>query len=74
MKKETIPVIKIKLRKIINLIRLKFVNCEKIIDIIAKSKYQKTPCPICGEPVKEILKLLLKMLDIKLNNAKKNGK
>ena len=36
---------------------------EKIINIIAISKYQNTPCPICCDPAKETLKLFAKKLD-----------
>ena len=40
----------------------------------ASPKYQKTPCPICGEPVKEKIKFLLKKLDNNPRNANENGK
>ena len=52
----------------------RYVTCEKIIDIIVRSKYQKVPCPIWGEPVKEIFKFLLSKLEIKLISASKNEK
>ena len=57
--------------KIINLIVFRFVTCENIMDMIVRSKYQKTPCPICGEPEKEIFKFPLKKLDNRLIIASK---
>ena len=56
------------------LICLRCAIWEKVINIIAISKYQNTPCPICGEPNKEALKLFVKKLEIMPNSAKKNGK
>ena len=46
---------------------------ENIIDIIARPKYQNTPCPIWGDPDKEEWKLLLNALDSKPKKAKKKG-
>ena len=60
--------------KIANLIFFKNITCEKIIDIIVKSKYQKTPCPICGEPENEILGLSFSKLEKSPKIAKKKGK
>ena len=54
-----------------NLIFLTNITCEKIIDIIVKSKYQKTPCPIWGEPENEILGLSFSRLEKTPKIAKK---
>ena len=57
--------------KKMNLIFFILVTCEKIINMIARFKYQKTPCPICGEPEIELVKFPLNALDIKLISASK---
>ena len=60
--------------KNIILISLDCATCEKSINIIVRSRYQNTPCPIWGEPDKEALKLFAKKLDTIPKSAKKNGK
>ena len=57
--------------KITYLIFFRLVTCENIIDIIVRSRYQKAPCPICGEPEKELFKFPLKKLDTRLIIASK---
>ena len=73
VKKETKEVIKNKFKNNISRTFLIFITCENKIDIIVKSKYQKTPCPIWGEPKKETLGLSLKKLVKIPNIAIKKG-
>ena len=73
VKSVTIKVIISKLIKSKSLICFLYTICEKIMDITDKSKYQNTPCPICGAPYKEKLKFWLKMLDIIPNIARRKG-
>ena len=73
VKSETTEVIINKFMQNIILICLRCAIWEKIINIIAISKYQNTPCPICWDPTNETLKLFAKKLDKTPVNAKENG-
>ena len=73
VKKVTKEVIKIRFIKIESLIFFISIVWEKIIDMIVKSKYQKTPCPIWGDPEKEIFGFLLNKLATSPKIAIKKG-